>query len=523
MRPRMTIGRKLVSGFALAVVTTAVVGVVGYRTVDTLLDGQQMVSHTNQVLATTEALRSDLKDAETGQRGYLITGVEDYLAPYQAAQTAAPQALSTLRSLTADNPHQQARLDDIEPLVASKFAELKDTIDLRRDKGFDAARAVVLTNKGKVVMDSIRGRLTEMEDEEKALLGSRSTAAAGAGGLAKSVMLFGTLLDALLVGLAAFFILRSITRPVRRVTDVTARLAEGDLTAEVEVTGNDEIADMSASLNRALATVREAVRTAGESAGTVAAASTQLTSTSSQIAQSADDASQQAGAVASASEQVTASLQTVSASSEEMGASIREISQNAVEAARVAGEAAIAAERTNETVRKLGDSSRQIGDVIKVISAIAEQTNLLALNATIEAARAGDAGKGFAVVANEVKELAQETAKATDDIAQRVEAIQADSMEAVQSIAAIAEVIGSINSYQTTISAAVEEQTATTGEMARNVSEAASGSTDITERIAVVAGSVTQTTDGVKQALSAADELARMAGELKATVDRFRY
>ena len=173
---------------------------------------------------------------------------------------------------------------------------------------------------------------------------------------------------------------------------------------------------------------------------------------------------------------VASSVDTVAAGSSQMESAIREIATNATEAARVAGQAVTVAETTTRTVGKLGDSSQEIATVVKLINGIAEQTNLLALNATIEAARAGEAGKGFAVVASEVKELAQETARATEDISRRVEAIQADTAGAVDAIGQISSVIGEINDFQATIAAAVEEQTATTNEMNRNVAEAASGS-----------------------------------------------
>jgi methyl-accepting chemotaxis protein len=171
----------------------------------------------------------------------------------------------------------------------------------------------------------------------------------------------------------------------------------------------------------------------------------------------------------------------------------------------------------------LGASSQEIGNVVKVITSIAEQTNLLALNATIEAARAGEAGKGFAVVANEVKELAQETARATEDIARRVEAIQADTGGAVGAIGEISTIIGSINDYQLTIASAVEEQTATTNEMSRNVAEAATGSGEIAANITGVASASSSTTEAVTQARGAIDDMARMAAELHTQVARFTY
>jgi methyl-accepting chemotaxis protein len=172
---------------------------------------------------------------------------------------------------------------------------------------------------------------------------------------------------------------------------------------------------------------------------------------------------------------------------------------------------------------RLHESSAEISAVVKTITSIAEQTNLLALNATIEAARAGEAGKGFAVVANEVKELAQETAQATEDIGRRVEAIQVDTADAVAAISEINSIIERISAYATTIAAAVEEQTATSSEMARSVSEAASGSGQIAESIRDVAEAVRVTTEGTEDSRAATVELARMSAELKTVVAQFQF
>jgi methyl-accepting chemotaxis protein len=315
----------------------------------------------------------------------------------------------------------------------------------------------------------------------------------------------------------------AIVRPLTRVREVCDALAAGDLTRSTGLTSRDEPGRMGQALDAAMGRLRDTVATIDGSASSLAGASEQMSSVSSQIASSAERTTAQAQTVSAAAEQISRSVDTVSAGSAQMGASIREISQNAAQAAQVASEAVGLAAATTSTMSKLGESSAEIGNVIKVITAIAEQTNLLALNATIEAARAGDAGKGFAVVASEVKDLAQETARATEDISRRVEAIQADTDGAVTAIEEISRVIARISDFQTTIASAVEEQTATTTEMNRSVSEAATGTADIAQTITGVAEAVRVTSEGVIQSQQATKELARLSTELSSLVTTFRH
>ena len=254
----------------------------------------------------------------------------------------------------------------------------------------------------------------------------------------------------------------------------------------------------------------------------LASASEELTSVSQQMSAAAEETTAQANLVSAAAEQVSGNTRGVAGSVENLVQSIHEITANAQEAARVARNAVEMADATSGTMDALGTSSLEIGQVVKVITTIAEQTNLLALNATIEAARAGEAGKGFAVVANEVKELARETAKATEDIGTRIESMQGDTKRAVEAITQIGTVIGRIDNLQTLIAAAVEEQSVTTSEINRNISEATAGTTEIAENIVQVAQAAQSTAEGASNTQVSSQELARMAQGLQQLVGEYR-
>jgi methyl-accepting chemotaxis protein len=254
----------------------------------------------------------------------------------------------------------------------------------------------------------------------------------------------------------------------------------------------------------------------------LASSSEELTSVSQQMSAAAEQTTAQANLVSAAAEQVSGNTRLVSGSVENLVTSIHEIAKSAQDAAAVARRAVEMAGTTSATMDALGRSSAEIGAVVKVITSIAEQTNLLALNATIEAARAGEAGKGFAVVANEVKDLARETAKATEDIGSRIESMQHDTSRAVAAIAEIGSVIGRIDELQTRIAAAVEEQSATTGEIGRNITEATTGTGEIAENIVQVAQAAQSTAEGAYNTQVSSQELARMAQALQRLVDEYR-
>ncbi|GAB1640595.1 methyl-accepting chemotaxis protein [Krasilnikovia sp. MM14-A1259] len=327
---------------------------------------------------------------------------------------------------------------------------------------------------------------------------------------------------AALAVLLALYIARQIVAPLGRVSRVLAAVADGDLSQDPAVEQKDELGKMAGMLRRAIGTLRETVTELSEHSTTLGGAARDLSDTSGQSVADAQEGARQSAAVADSAATMSTNIHTVAAGAEEMGASIREIGESATHAAGVAMRAVDVTADTSTVMARLGESSIEIGNVVKVITSIAEQTNLLALNATIEAARAGDAGKGFAVVAGEVKDLAQETARATEDIGRRVAAIQEDTTGAVAAISEISEIIGRISEFQTTIASAVEEQTVTTSEMTRNVTEAATAGGAVAQTIDDVAGAVQRINARVDGTNRAAGQLATMSEDLRRLVDRFQ-
>lgn len=314
---------------------------------------------------------------------------------------------------------------------------------------------------------------------------------------------------------------KRISKSLQQIAELLNSSDAHDVSIRFDIQSQDESGMISQAMNEHFSATASAISLISHSSEKLSSSSENLGSLSEQMQSDAEETSSKIITVVSATEQVSSNVNTVAAGIEEMSATIKEIAKNASNAAHIAGEAVGVADNTNQTVSKLGESSLEIGNVVKVITSIAAQTNLLALNATIEAARAGEAGKGFAVVANEVKELAKETAKATEDIAQRVEAIQEDTQGAVDAIEKVSNIIDQINDMQNTIASAVEEQTVTTNEISRNINEAAKASNHIANNISVVAQAAQRTAQGAASTQVSVTDLKNVVIGMQKLVSSF--
>jgi methyl-accepting chemotaxis protein len=517
---------RLMSAILVVALVTGAVGIVGVRRMGQLDRSTNAVYTNTTPIIEFRDLQVSWWQYQTGLARLLIDGLQGSPAEVVAAVQA------TIDGAAADSDRIVAQLQTAH-LTGDSAVQFANYVNARN--GFTSEYADMVKQIKAGVKNAIPSHVPKLDAYEAAVTSAllkanqdrvaQSTASRAS---ARSVyhnsvtetiamMVAGLLLALVLASLVA----GSVTRPIKRIRDVLKRAANGDLRDRVAVSGHDELASAGRSLNSTLDALAGVLGLVASSSDGLAASS--LTAEGASEVMSEDSAAffvQLEGVMGHAGE-VASSVNTVSAGSSQMEAAIREIAHSANDAAQVAATAVTVAERTTHMVGKLGESSQEIATVIKMITGIAAQTNLLALNATIEAARAGEAGKGFAVVASEVKELAQETARATEDIAARVETIQRDTAGAVAAISEISDVIASINGYQTTIAAAVEEQTATTNEMNRSVDQAAEGAQAIATTIEALVSGASNTRAQVEQSREHSRELARMGSELQSALSNF--
>jgi methyl-accepting chemotaxis protein len=414
MSKARTIQSKLAAGFALGPVILTIVGWLAYSNTSTLVELRNQQQHTYQVLQQAEAASKLLVDAETGQRGFLLTGNDPYLQPYTAAIAAASGNMARLAELTSDNPRQQARLLTLRELVRQKFEELAQTISLRREKGFDAALTLVTSDRGKKIMDDIRAVIDQIEAEENELLAQRSADASRVAQLTFNSILYGTLASFLLLATIGFLITRAITVPVTKTVDSLTSVS----------------AEILAGTAQQAAGMREH-----------SSAVTETVSTVDEVLQTSEQAAQRALAVSESSQRAA-----------EAGQAGRKAVEDSVTAMSTVKEqtGSIA-----ESILTLAEQAQAIGEIVATVNDIAEQINLLSLNAAIEASRAGEHGKGFSVVSNEIKALADQSKKATAQVRQILGEIQkatnASVMVTEQGTKSVNEAIKTVNEAGVTI------------------------------------------------------------------------
>ncbi len=516
---------------------------------------EEWVGHTYKVIGKANAILASAVDMETGMRGYLLAGQDEFLAPYLGGSDRFTAQVAELSEIVSDNPAQVALLADIAKTIGDWRSNVTEpTIALRREIGdaktMDDMADLVGEARGKQFFDGFRQVMADFQAEESGLMAARIADKEST--VTNTFTMIGLCIAiAIAIGLAlAWLIGNGIAGPIARMTGAMRQLADGDLTVEVPATERrDEIGQMAGAVqvfkdngieqkrmeeaNRTEQQAREARQeriedltrrfdeTVTGSLATVSSAATEMQSSAESMASTSDETNRQSQSAAAASTQAASNVQAVSAAAEQMSASITEITRQVATSAEKARAAVEEVRRTNATVEGLSEGADRIGEVVGIISDIANQTNLLALNATIEAARAGEAGKGFAVVASEVKNLASQTAKATDDIAAQINAIQTSTRESVSAIEGIGRQIAEMEEVSAAVASAIEEQDAATREISSNSQSASQGTQEVSRNIASVTEAAAEAGMSANNVLGATGELAQQAELLRGEVDNF--
>jgi methyl-accepting chemotaxis protein len=575
------VGMKIGAGFALALAILVAIGTVTYRSTSKLTETAEWVAHTYRVLDELEGVLSGMKDAETGQRGYILTGDEKYLEPYSGAQVSVDQGVKSLRDLTKDNVNQQRRLDILEPLIdgnEGKFALLQETIDLRKDstKGFQAALQLIRTDKGKNVMDEIRKTIGEMTREESSLVIKRSDEAQASAKNATFTIVFGTLAAFIVLALAGFVLTRNIANPLKeisataeriaagnldvtlamnkrgdeigilvrtfaRMTDslkgmaaVAGKIAAGDLRVVVQPQSDKDVlgsafATMVTNLQGLTADLTEGVTVLGSSASEILATTTQL----------AANASESAAAVSETTttvEEVRQTAQIASQKAKYVAESAEKAAHSSLSGRKSTDDVGTGMNRIREQMEaiaasmvRLSEQSQTIGQIIATVEDLSVQSNLLAVNAAIEAAKAGEHGKGFGVVAQEVKSLAEQSRQATNQVRSILGEIQKATSAAVMATEEGGKAVEAGSRQSEVAGEAIKALAGSVNEAAQAATQIAASSQQQLVGVDQVAGAMesikqasSQNVAGAKQLEAAARNLNDLGQRLRQLVGRFQ-
>ena len=536
MKVNMRIGSRILVGYGIALLVVAIVGIIAYRATSELEQSATWVTHTYQVKETLAETLSALKDAETGQRGFLLTGAERYLEPYTSATKLIDSHIQDLRELTVDNREQQKRIAEMQSLAAQKLAELAETIALRRNQNEKAAVEVVLTDRGKTLMDELRTVAGQINAEETDLLKAREQQAKATAQFSSQAMIVGGLVILVLVSVVGFLIHRSITRPLTSFMQFVTRVGEGDLTQKSNISSGDELGELGRCLDQMVIGLKDV-------AGQATLATNNLTSASAEILASTQQQAASTGEQAAAVQQTTITMEEVTQSGAQISERAKQVAASA-EATATASHAGLQAmestTRTMEGIREqaeavaenvvsLSEKTQAIGEIIATVNDLAEQSHLLALNAAIEAAAAGEHGRSFSVIASEVKNLADQSREATvqvrvilGDIQKGINSSVMLTEEAVKRVESGKQQVEVADRTIRTMSENIQQSVQAFQQIVAGSNQQQIGFTQVMQAVRDIGQASQQTSASTQQLEKAALNLTTLSQQLQKAVERYR-
>jgi methyl-accepting chemotaxis protein len=534
---KWTVGTKIGGGFALAMAILIFIGGASYRSTARLNDNTWWMTHTHQVLENLAGVIQSLTDAETGQRGYMITADETYLEPYHSGVAAVGQYMHEIRSLTVDNLIQQQRMDILEPLVAQKLNSLNEGIDIEKTKGSEAVRQWVATGKAKKEMDEIRKIVADMRGEELRLLKIRSDETQASAHNTVSIIVVGTLSAFAILSVAGLIITRNISKPLKGITAISQRIAAGDLTVQVSASRRrDEVGLLSNAFALMIENLRTLMGQIGEGVNILSTSASQISSSTTQLATTSAEA-------ATAVSETTATVEEVRQTAQLANQKAKSVSENTQKMTQISQTGAKSTEETIEginviqqqmesigdTMVRLSDQSQTIGRIVATVEDLAAQSNLLAVNASIEAAKAGEQGKGFAVVAQEVKSLAEQSQQATNQVRNILTDIRKATSAAVmateqgsKAVEAGVKRSGQAGQSIQMLSGSVVEAAQAATQIAASSQQQLVGMDQVALAMESIKEASTQNMASAKQLESAAHNLKELGQKLQHTVARYK-